>query len=471
MHLQDQIQLYHDWTKAKMEGKTREEFSKTVGKTSEAIKTQLGRLKKSLFVEYSLEEIVKIISDCSNSVGVLPQDLTIKFIKEWFDGDLNTFQIFIRDLKKYGGLGKIIDAHFSTINTNTLIFKHKIKLKANINRKQSQKELEMDMLRETTEEWCSRVFKDKLKPLNTKNKTNKTSKRFLNLVLSDLHFGADLLKEETGVLDYGKIEESRRIAKVVYETIEYKKQYRSDTSINVLILGDLIQNQLHDARDGAVLAEQVCRAIHLLTQVIQRLSEEFGMVNVYTNVGNHGRSLARHQNRATYQKWDSHETVIMYAIKSACASLKNVKFTLPKTTFVSYEMFNQKVFATHGDTTLNTGFPGSSINVKSLESQINKINASLPDTQEYKVFICGHVHTGSLVHLNNGTTLITNGALIPPDQYAGSIGIFETKCGQWLFETVDGYPVGDSRFLQVDSSTDKDVSLDEIITPFVGLNE
>ena len=94
----------------------------------------------------------------------------------------------------------------------------------------------------------------------------------------------------------------------------------------------------------------------------------------------------------------------------------------------------------------------------------------MPDKEEYKVFICGHVHTGAVVHLNNGSTLITNGALLPSDQYAGSIGIFETKCGQWLFETVDGYPVGDSRFLQVDSTTDKDASLDSIIQPFKGFN-
>jgi hypothetical protein len=470
MLLKDQIQLYHNWIKAKREGQTREEFSKSVGKSSVAIKSIITRLKKTVSVNYDLDRVIELITSCSIMLGVLPQDLTPKLIKECYQDDKDGYELFWNDAKKYGGLAKIVEAHFPVVNTKAAGVKLVNQKTALLNKKDNRKVLEMDMLQESVEEWSERVFKGKFSPPFHQPKSNKNTSRCLTLVLSDLHFGSDVLKEETGVLDYGKIEESRRIAKIVYETIEYKKQHRKDTSLNVLFLGDLIQNQLHDARDGAVLAEQVCRAIYLLTQVVHRLSQEFPSVTVYANTGNHGRYTSRHHNRATNQKWDSHETVITYAVKNACSSLKNVSFVIPKTAFVNYEMFGQKIFATHGDTALNTGFPGSSINVKSLETQINKINASLSDTQEYKVFICGHVHTGAVVHLNNGSTLITNGALIPSDQYATSIGIFETKCGQWLFETIAGYPVGDSRFLQVDSSTDKDASMDKIITPFVGFN-
>jgi len=471
MHLKEQIQLYHNWIKAKREGQTREEFSKNVGKSSVAIKSIITRLKKTSSVHFDLQEIIETITGCSVLLGVLPQDLTPKLIKECYEDDKESFDLVWRDIKVYGGLAKILEAHFPVVNNKAAGIKLINQKTASLNKKDNRKVLEMDMLQESVEEWSERVFKGKFPAPLHQTKSKKDTSRYLTLVLSDLHFGSDVLKEETGVMDYGKIEESRRIAKIVYETIEYKKQHRKDTSLNVLLLGDVIQNQLHDARDGAVLAEQVCRAIYLLTQVIQRLSQEFPSVIVYSNTGNHGRYTSRHHNRATNQKWDSHETVITYAVKNACSSLKNVTFVIPKTAFVNYELFGQKIFATHGDTALNTGFPGSSINVKSLETQINKINASLSDTQEYKVFICGHVHTGSLVHLNNGSTLITNGALIPPDQYAGSIGIFETKCGQWLFETISGYPVGDSRFLQVDGSTDNDASLDKIISPFIGFND
>ena len=63
---------------------------------------------------------------------------------------------------------------------------------------------------------------------------------------------------------------------------------------------------------------------------------------------------------------------------------------------------------------------------------------------------------------------MSNGCLIPPDPFAVSIGITENTCGQWLFESVKGHIVGDSRFVTVDEHTDRDRKLDRVITPFRG---
>jgi predicted phosphodiesterase len=315
------------------------------------------------------------------------------------------------------------------------------------------------------EKFSESVFKGRMAPVKYPKK-KKAIKRFFNLVISDTHFGSDVKAEETGVANYGVKEESRRLAKVVQETIEYKKEHRAETALNVLLIGDLTNGTLHDPRDGAPMAEQVCRAIHLLSQALMRLASEFPSVDVYCESGNHGRRKERHYGRATNQKWDSYETIIYYALKQALANQKNVKIHITKKPYDHFEVFGKKILYTHGDSVLNPGYPGKDIKIGSLETQLNKINAGLKDTEEYSVAVVGHVHVFSQTLLSNGVYMITNGALIPPDEFAVSIGILESPCGQLLFESVEGYPVGDTRFIRVGVDEDKNASLDKIIQPW-----
>jgi predicted phosphodiesterase len=315
------------------------------------------------------------------------------------------------------------------------------------------------------DQFSDKIFKGRMSPVKFPKKP-KAIKRFINLVLSDTHFGSDVKKEETGVSNYGPKEEARRLAKVVQETIEYKKEHRKETALNVLLIGDLTNGTLHDPRDGAPVAEQVCRAIHLLSQALMRLASEFPSVNVYCESGNHGRRKERHYGRATNQKWDSYETIIYYSLKQALANQKNVKIHITKKPYDHYEVFGKKILYTHGDTVLNPGYPGKDIKIGSLEAQLNKINASLKDHEEYSVAVVGHVHVFSQTLLSNGVYMITNGALIPPDEFAVSIGIVESPSGQLLFESVEGYPVGDTRFIKVGPKEDQDASLDKIIKPW-----
>lgn len=308
----------------------------------------------------------------------------------------------------------------------------------------------------------------KIKEYKVSSKKEKIS-RELNLVLSDLHIGSDIDGDTTGELNFGKVEESRRLARIIRETIEYKSEHRENTRLNVLLLGDIIQNQLHDQRDGAPLAEQAARAINLLSQALAQLSANFREVRVFCNTGNHGRNTGRHHDRAVNQKWDSIETIIYYSLKQTMSSLKNITVEIPKTPYIAYEVFGKKVFATHGDTVLSPGYPGSSIKTGVIQNQINRINASLNDQNEYAVFICGHVHVASVTHLSNGAVMLTNGSLVPVDEYAVSIGMTETANGQYIFESVSGFPVGDCRYIKVSDKDDEDKSLDLIIKPFESL--
>lgn len=310
------------------------------------------------------------------------------------------------------------------------------------------------------------VFKGRMEPVSPPKKSKRTLSRAVSLTLSDLHFGADIQSVETGFLTYGRTQEARRLAKIVLETTKYKERYRADTELHVNLLGDIIQHKLHDPQDAAPLSEQVCRAIHLLIQAFARLAESYPKVYVHCATGNHGRDLNRHQERATSGKWDSVETVIYFALKSALSRYSNITFDIPKTPFTIYELLGNKIFATHGDTVIRVGNPGKSINIKSLEEQVNRINASLKDADEIKVAIVGHTHCASVSSLTSGTTLVTNGALPPVDPFAVSIGILENKASQTLFESTPDYAVGDIRFIFVGKADDENAQLDEVIQPW-----
>ena len=159
--------------------------------------------------------------------------------------------------------------------------------------------------------------------------------------------------------------------------------------------------------------------------------------------------------------------MIYYALKQAVQHLPNVTVEIPLTPYFEYDSFGAISFGTHGDTVLNPGYPGSVINVKSLEQQANKISASRKDGRKYDLFFIGHVHTGALINLPSAT-FICNGALIPTDQYGVSIGLLSARCGQYLWESVPGHVVGDSRFIEVNEKTDQDDSLNKVIKPFEG---
>ena len=313
------------------------------------------------------------------------------------------------------------------------------------------------------EKFAENTFKEKIKPFTPKKKSKKTIKRVLNLILSDHHYGSDLHSEETGNDTFTVVEESRRLAHVIKETIEYKPQYRDQTKLVVHLIGDMIENKMHDTQDAAPMAEQVCRAIHILTQALAQLAEAFPEVEVQCATGNHGRSMTRHPKRATTGKWDSYETIIYYSMKTSLSLYTNMEFHIPKTPYNIVQVLNHKFFVTHGDNVLNPGNPGKSINVKGLKDQINDINASLKDNDEYKVFLMGHVHTASVTMLNNGATVITNGPICPGNGFTTSIGIMESNCSQTLFESVEGHAVGDIRFIKVGPEQDTDASLDKII--------
>lgn len=318
------------------------------------------------------------------------------------------------------------------------------------------------------QEIAEKVFRNKIVVPKSSLKSMKGPvERMENILLSDLHFQSLVDPRECPV-GYGPVEEARSLAAVVLQAAEFKPQYRENSILNVHLCGDIIQGQLHDQRDGAPLAEQVAAAMYLLIQAIAYWSGCYSEVIVRCTPGNHGRNKDRHPERAIHQKWDSIETMVYYGIKMGVKDLPNVRVEIPYTPYITYDSFGQKAFGTHGDTVINPGNPGKAINIESIRKQTNEWNSQFVKSERYQLFFVGHVHFASNVILPNGIRFISNGCLVPPDSFAISGGYF-TTCGQWLWESVPGHIVGDSRFIVVDENIHKDKDLDKIIKPFSSL--
>lgn len=293
-------------------------------------------------------------------------------------------------------------------------------------------------------------------------------KRIVNLLLSDLHFGSHLTSTEVPY-EYNIIQESRRLGRIAVQTSDYKRQYRKESKLAIHLLGDVIQGQLHDPRDGDPLTHQFAASVYYLVQFILFQCSQYPSVEVYCTPGNHGRNMMRHPDRAVNQKWDSIETMIYVAVKMAVMNSKvsNCKFFIPRTPYYTAKLLNNNGFFTHGDTVLKPGYPGRSIDVRGLAQQVTKWNTARGVGGPFNLFACGHVHFGSITNLPGNVAMITNGCLVPPDAFSLSIGAPDVTCGQYLFETTEDHVVGDQRFIQVDSA-DNESFYNDIIKQFPG---
>jgi hypothetical protein len=306
-------------------------------------------------------------------------------------------------------------------------------------------------------------------PKQYKGKKAVYSERAVNVILGDLHFGANLDPEECP-LQYSTLQESRRLGKIAVQAAEYKPSYRNKSKLIIHLIGDLIQGNNHDPREGAILTDQFAASVQYLTQFIMYEAAAYPRVEVYCTPGNHGRITARHPEQPIQQKHDSFETMIYVAIQNAirASGLENVQFFNSKRPYYTVDVFGNSIFATHGDTVFNIGNPGKQINTHSLYHQICKWNSSKHIKGPFKLFIAGHMHVASITNLPGDVVMLTNGCLVPPDAYALSIGISDVTNGQYLFESTRDYVCGDQRFVRVEDA-DTDAEYNKVIRPYEGM--
>lgn len=324
---------------------------------------------------------------------------------------------------------------------------------------QANEALSLAQFKQVAREFLS----DKITPVGyAKQPPSRPMKRTAVLLLSDLHIGAELDSLDEP-MPFGAVAEARRLEYVMRQAIDYKPQYRRDTKLCVLLNGDVIQGQLgHQIGAGAPLTEQKAAFWMYFRSMAAEFSRAFPEVEWHCQPGNHGRDKQRHPGRATWRKWDGHEYECYFALAQMCSGLKNTTFSVPFKAVSKVNLHGSILGVTHGDTEVKLGHPDTAAEKNA--RQLDKMNSARLWDCEFAAWAFGHFHTPRYIPSN--IRAIFNGALIPPDGHARSEGYIREPCGQFLWEAVEGHPIGDVRFLQLGRFVDNDERLGQIIKPF-----
>jgi hypothetical protein len=281
-------------------------------------------------------------------------------------------------------------------------------------------------------------------------------------LFTDDHLGAQM-DARGNPIPFRAVEEARRLEYFVRQGLDYKPDHREETEALLLIAGDNIDGNLqHDQRAGIPVTEQKAVFWHLFGTAIGLYAQQFKRVRVVMVPGNHGRDIARHPGRATEDKWDGHEWEMFYALRAMCSGLPNVEFDLPFRPLAIVDLHGANLLLTHADTEVKLGHPDTK--AKENAAVLDQINATRLYGCEFAAMACGHHHTPRYVPKT--IKQIFNGALVPANGYARTSGYNGELCGHFMWEAVEGYPVGDLRFVEIGVAQDRDERLGTILTPF-----
>lgn len=422
----------------------------------------------------NLQHIVNGIAVCAADLCKQPAMLSWADFKSWlankgYDGAfIKTVQ---DEVKAVGGFANVCKAFFPAALNDKSVEKAEIKALVKEQRAALTSLTSDALFLKEFEEGLTRALKQGVPKLFgyalkvPKGAVPRTTQVFI----SDTHFGGDLDPRE-GVTKYGFHEEARRLASIAVRCCEYKRDHRKESDLIVNLGGDLIEGLLHDRQHGLPLASQMADASYLLVQFVKVVASHWRKVTVNCVGGNHDRDATRHPHRAMQGRWDSEATKIYWTVKLAVADVPNVEVNIPMSPFMGYEVFGHRCYLGHGDININVGNPGDNINTKSLERQVNAINNTEREEgrKPFRLFQMGHVHIATIIHLP-GTKVITNGCLGPAGPYSKGVGYYSVASGQSMWESTANHPFGDYRFLETDTSIDRDEALEKIIKPFPGV--
>jgi hypothetical protein len=264
--------------------------------------------------------------------------------------------------------------------------------------------------------------------------------------ISDTHFGLLVDPEEVIHNQYNWTIAARRMGRYCYRVAQ--KANNQYSTLHLVLNGDIIEGKIHNDDNGAMLLASQCDGSRqILTSMIDFFRTQFDEIFVECTSGNHGRWPFKGPGRATAQKYDSSATLIYRGLEQIFRDVPEVTFTIPKTPFTCFDVCGHMVFATHGDTVVNIGNPGKSLNLDNIVRQVLGIQVSeiLPSRPD--IVMLGHYHVPSWFRIPNGPTnshLMINGSGSGLSPFANSIGLYSGTPVQTFFivskeKAVDGF--------------------------------
>ncbi|STO12853.1 Calcineurin-like phosphoesterase superfamily domain [[Flavobacterium] thermophilum] len=223
------------------------------------------------------------------------------------------------------------------------------------------------------------------------------------LLISDTHYGKFANNHWN---QFNNDEFKRRMKVLISKTIQYSKEHRVKT-LNVFILGDLIEGLLHNITRITSTEDAVSQTIHIseiLSEVLCELANEFEQLKVYNCRGNHERAI---QNKKEEIAKESFNDLIIWYLKARLGNVKNIQFMNNEIDdeIIVADILGYKIFGVHGHRD----------KVSDVVQNLTLMTKIFPD------YVCmGHYHHHEENEVH-GVEVIMNSSFAGTDEYTKNI--------------------------------------------------
>jgi len=245
-----------------------------------------------------------------------------------------------------------------------------------------------------------------------------------SLLLSDLHIGETIRKEQMGGLNEYNFEEFvRRYQYVIDKTIRFAIEnmaMHQFPELEVQMLGDMVSGIIHEELSETNclnIVEQAHLGALVVAQGLIDLAQHFPLVKVHCVSGNHGR-LGKQKRFKEKQilNWDyEFYTVLALLLQNQ----KNIRFNIPLAPWASINVQGHRFLMMHGDDIVTwMGIPWYGIIRASARWQ--EIETLMRDGA-FGYFTLAHFHNKGTLQGVKGEIII-NGSMIGGNELIGRYG-------------------------------------------------
>jgi len=256
------------------------------------------------------------------------------------------------------------------------------------------------------------------KPVPRSRKKAKKGEHEFVLLLSDLHAGEVVSREETGgINEYNWEIMTARMAKLANSLASYQEHRPYPIEkLHIFMLGDMLSGNIHEeleATNEFPLAEATVQLGFDLGDWTGSLTEHFPLIDVAGIVGNHPRA---HKKPWAKQGYDNADWTSYHIMAESLKRNDRVTVDIPKASqhrVTVAERWNCLLFHGDGIRSSMPGVPwgGVSRRAQSLDAQYNAVGKPID------IFCLGHFHAANWVRTNAGR-IAMNGAVKGVDEYS-----------------------------------------------------